>query len=85
MLQIPNAKTLPYWLIGMLVAAIGVLFARIEKLQGENDGLNRDWAIKLDGCQNQKNEYLLRQIEYNHKQDSITKAHEYELEKLKNK
>ena len=84
-MQIPNAKTLPYWFIGMLVVAIGALFARIEKLQIAKDDLNKDWIIKYNGCQDQKNEYLLRQIAYNEKQDSITQAHEYELEKLKHK
>ena len=65
------------------MSAVGFLFARMERIQAEKDTLNKDWIIKYNGCQEQKNDYLLRQIEYNNKQDSITKAHEYELEKLK--
>jgi hypothetical protein len=80
--QIPNSKNFYFWIIGVLVAAVGGLFARLESIQIEKDNLNKDWIIKYNGCQDQKSEYLLRQISFNQKQDSINQAHEYELKKL---
>lgn len=84
-MELPNSKTLPYYIIAILLSTVTGLAGYTVKRDADCASERKEVEAKYDACQSEIREVYKRQTAYLQKQDSINRENSRVIEKIKRK